>query len=52
MKELIEEYLDAYIESNNLTLTDAQYQQAYKGVEFWLTTNLPDAANDSITNVI
>lgn len=52
MKALIEESLDEYIQSNNLTLTDEQYQTAYKGVEFWLTTNLPDAASDSITNVL
>ena len=52
MRELIEEYLNAYIVANDLKLTDEQYKQAYNGVEFWLTTNLPDAASDSITNVI
>ncbi|MGX1195815.1 hypothetical protein [Metabacillus sp. SLBN-84] len=52
MKNVIEEYLDAYITANNLKLTDEQYQRAYNGVEFWLTTNLPDAASDSVTNVI
>ena len=52
MKELIEEYLDMYITANGLTLTDEQYKQAYKGVEFWLTTSLPDAASDAITNAI
>lgn len=50
MKELIKEYLDAYIESNGLTLNDEQYQNAYNGVKFWLTTTLPDAVSDAITS--
>lgn len=52
MKKLISEYLDAYIQSNNLTLTETQYEQAYRGVEYWLTTNLPEAVSDSVTGVV
>lgn len=52
MKELIEEYLDNYIESNNLSLTEEEYRSAYKGVEYWLTTNLPDAASDAVTSAV
>lgn len=49
MKEVIEEALGEYIGANNLKLTDEQYQAAYRGVEFWLQTTIPDAASDAIT---
>lgn len=52
MKELIEQYLNEYIAEKNLTLTNEQYQRAYKGVEFWLSTALPDAVSDSVANVL
>lgn len=51
MKELIKEYLDAYIESNGLTLNNEQYKKAYDGVEYWLTTNLPDVVSDSVAEI-
>lgn len=51
MREFIEEYLDGHIKSNNITLTEAQYQDAYNGVEFALKAILPDAVSDSITSV-
>jgi len=52
MRKLIEHYLNEYMAENGLTLTEEQYQQAYNGVEFWLTNNLPEATSDSIKNVI
>ena len=52
MRELIEQYLNAYIETNNLKLTDEQYEHAYNGVEYWLTSALPEAAGDSVKNAL
>lgn len=49
MKEVIEDALNEHIDKNNLTLTDDEYQTAYRGVEFWLQTTILDAASDSIT---
>lgn len=51
MKDLISEYLDMYLDANNVTLTDEQRRQVSSNVEHWLCTNLPDAVGDSITNV-
>lgn len=50
--ELIERYLDEYINVNNIKLTEQQYDAAYKSLEFWLMSNLPDAVSGSIATAM
>ncbi|WP_390355494.1 hypothetical protein [Virgibacillus halophilus] len=52
MKSLIKEYLDMYIDTHDLTLTEEQYASAYHGVENWLSEMLSEAVSESINNVV
>lgn len=47
-RTVIEEHIGMYLEANAITLTDAQYQSAYAGVEYWLLETMPSAVNDSV----
>lgn len=47
-RTVIEEHIDIHLEANAITLTDAQYQSAYAGVEYWLLETMPSAVNDSV----
>lgn len=52
MKDFINEYLNTYIKENDLTLSETQYRDAYKGVEYWLQTTIQSAVSDVATSVM